>query len=160
MRFQPYFDDRPFAVQMVVGIVVPVLFGIVTGLALGWNAVVYWVLVGPLAIVGGVLAGTEHKSTEDGFVRGVIGGLVYGSFVLIGFEIANTDAKAYLGEPHVGLVLVTTVVGAILGALGAYVRSRAEAGRPDPTPPGPARSPAAAGSSAARRRSGGPPDPA
>jgi hypothetical protein len=129
MRFQPYFDDRPFGVQMLIGIVVPVVFGILTGLALGWNGVVYWIMIGPLAIVGGFLGGTEHRSTEDGFVRGVIGGLVYGSFVLIGFEFANTEPEAYLGEPHVGLVLVTTLVGGILGALGGYVRARAEEGK-------------------------------
>lgn len=128
MKLQPLFEDRPFAVQMITGILVPVSFGIVTGLALGWNAVVYWILVGPLAISGGLVAGTEHRGPGDGFVRGVIGGLLYGSFVLIGFEIADTDAKAYLGEPHVGLVFVTTLVGGILGALGGWYRSRAEEG--------------------------------
>ena len=45
----------------------------------------------------------EHSGGDEGFVRGLLGGLVYGSFVLIGFEIVNTEAKAYLGEPQVGL---------------------------------------------------------
>ena len=110
--------------QLVGGILVPVIFGILTGLALGWNGVVYWVLVGPLALIGGFLGGIEHPSTDEGFLRGLIGGLVYGSFVLIGFEIVNTEAKAYLGEPQVGLVFATTIIGAILGALGGYYRSR------------------------------------
>jgi hypothetical protein len=102
------------------------VFGIITGLALGWNGVVYWILVGPLAIIGGFLGGMEHDGGDDGFVRGLIGGLVFGSFVLIGFEIANTEAKAYLGEPQVGLVFVTTFVGGILGALGGAYRGRLE----------------------------------
>jgi hypothetical protein len=120
----PHFEDRPFAVQLLGGIVVPIVFGIVTGLALGWNGVVYWILVGPLALIGGFLGGMEHRSADEGFLRGLIGGLVYGSFVLIGFEIANTEAKAYLGEPQVGLVFATTIVGSVLGALGGYYRMR------------------------------------
>ena len=105
MKLPPLFEDRPFVVQLVGAIVVPVVFGIVTGLALGWNGIVYWILVGPLAIIGGFLGGMEHSGADEGFVRGLLGGLVYGSFVLIGFEIVNTEAKAYLGEPQVGLVL-------------------------------------------------------
>jgi hypothetical protein len=126
MKLPPLFEDRPVPAQLIGGILVPVVFGIITGLALGWNGVVYWILVGPLAIIGGFLGGMEHDGGDDGFVRGLIGGLVFGSFVLIGFEIANTEAKAYLGEPQVGLVFVTTFVGGILGALGGAYRGRLE----------------------------------
>ncbi len=35
-------------------------------------------------------------------------------------------AEAYLGEPQAGLVFVTTIVGAILGALGGAYRARRE----------------------------------
>ncbi len=124
MALPPHFQDRPFSVQLLGGIVVPIVFGIVTGLALGWNGVVYWILVGPLALTGGFLGGMEHSTADEGFLRGLIGGLVYGSFVLIGFEIANTDAKAYLGEPQVGLVFGTTVIGGVVGALGGHYRMR------------------------------------
>jgi hypothetical protein len=126
MKLQPLFEDRPVALQLIGGIVVPVAFGIVTGLALGWNGVVYWILVGPLALIGGFLGGTEHDGADEGFVRGLIGGLVYGSFVLLGFEIMDTEPKAYLGEPQVGLVFATTFIGGILGALGGAVRAKLE----------------------------------
>jgi hypothetical protein len=126
MKLQPLFEDRPVALQLIGGIVVPVVFGLVTGLALGWNGVVYWVLVGPLALAGGFLGGMEHDGADDGFVRGLIGGLVFGSFVLLGFEITNNEPKAYLGEPQVGLVFVTTFVGGILGALGGAYRAKLE----------------------------------
>jgi hypothetical protein len=126
MKLQPLFEDRPFALQLIGGIVVPVIFGLITGLALGWNGVVYWILVGPLALAGGFLGGMEHDGADDGFVRGLLGGLVFGSFVLLGFEITNTEPKAYLGEPQVGLVFVTTLVGGILGALGGAYRARLE----------------------------------
>jgi hypothetical protein len=126
MKLQPLFEDRPVALQLIGGIVVPVVFGIVTGLALGWNGVVYWILVGPLALIGGFLGGMEHDGADEGFVRGLIGGLVFGSFVLLGFEIMNTEPKAYLGDPQVGLVFATTFIGGILGALGGAVRARLE----------------------------------
>jgi hypothetical protein len=126
MKLQPLFEDRPVALQLIGGIVVPVVFGIVTGLALGWNGVVYWILVGPLALTGGFLGGMEHDGADEGFVRGLIGGLVYGSFVLLGFEIMNTEPKAYLGEPQVGLVFATTIIGGIVGALGGAYRAKLE----------------------------------
>jgi len=94
--------------------------------ALGWNEIVYYILAVPLAIAGGFLGGIEHRAADDGLVRGAIGGLVFGSFVLIGLEIVNTEPKAYLGDPQAGLVFVTTLGGAILGALGGSWRGRQE----------------------------------
>jgi hypothetical protein len=135
MKLPPLFEDRPFVVQLIGAIVVPVVFGIVTGFALGWNGVVYWILVGPLAIIGGFLGGMEHYGAEQGLARGLLGGLVYGSFVLIGFEIVNTEAKAYLGDPQVGLVFATTLIGGVLGALGGGYRARLERGRAAGPPP-------------------------
>ncbi|HYN91015.1 MAG TPA: hypothetical protein VER75_03760 [Thermoleophilaceae bacterium] len=126
MKLPPPFDERPFVLQVVGGIVVPVVFGILTGLALGWSEILYYVMAGPLAILGGFLGGTEHRGADEGFVRGAIGGLVYGSFILIGHEIANNEPKAQLPEPQSGLVFATTLFGAILGALGAHWRKRQE----------------------------------
>jgi hypothetical protein len=120
------FDERPFALQVAGGIVVPMVFGLITGFALGWNEIVYYILAVPLAIAGGFLGGIEHRGAEDGLVRGAIGGLVFGSFVLLGLEIVNTEPKAYLGDPQAGLVFVTTLGGAILGALGGSWRGRQE----------------------------------
>jgi hypothetical protein len=121
------FEDRAPVEQIIGGVVVPMVFGLLTGFALGFNAVLYYAMAGPLAIGGGFIGGMEHRTVDEGFVRGALGGLVFGSFVLLGLEILNTEAEAYLGDPQVGLVFVTTIVGAILGALGASYRSRREA---------------------------------
>ena len=126
MKLPKPFDERPFAVQVAGGIVVPMVFGLITGFALGWNEIVYYILAVPLAIAGGFLGGIEHRAADDGLVRGAIGGLVFGRFVLIGLEIVNTEPKAYLGDPQAGLVFVTTLGGAILGALGGSWRGRQE----------------------------------
>jgi hypothetical protein len=126
VKLPPPFDERPFWLQVVGGIVVPVVFGILTGFALGWNEILYYVLAGPLAILGGFLAGTEHRGADEGLVRGAIGGLVFGSFILIGHEIMNNEPRAHLPDPQGGLVFATTLFGAILGALGAHWRMRQE----------------------------------
>ena len=126
MRMQPLFDDRPVAVQLIGGIVVPAVFGLVTGFALAWNEVVYYVLAVPIGIGGALLAGSEHVGADEGFVRGCIGGLLFGSFVLLGLEIVNDEPEAYLGDPRAGLVVVTVVVGGIAGAFGGAWRQRRE----------------------------------
>ena len=126
MKLPQPFDERPFALQVAGGIVVPMVFGLITGFALGWNEIVYYILAVPLAIAGGFLGGIEHRGADEGLVRGAIGGLVFGSFVLLGLEIVNTEPKAYLGDPQAGLVFVTTLGGAILGALGGSWRGRQE----------------------------------
>ena len=126
MKLPPPFDERPFWLQVAGGIVVPMVFGIVTGFVLSWNEILYYVLAGPIAIIGGFLGGIEHRSADEGFLRGAIGGLVFGSFILIGLEIMNTEPKAHLGDPQAGLAVVTTLGGAILGAAGAHWRMRQE----------------------------------
>jgi hypothetical protein len=126
MPLPPAFEERSPAQQIIGAVVVTMVFGIVTGFALGWNEIVYYVLVGPVALAGGFLGGMEHRGVDEGLVRGAMGGLVFGSFILLGLEILNEEPEAYLGEPHAGLVVVTTVVGAIVGALGAGYRVRRE----------------------------------
>ncbi len=122
----PLLLSRPFGHQLIVAILVPMVFGIVTGIALGVHAVLYWLLAGPLAIGGGFLGGMEHRSADEGFVRGAMGGLIFGSFILLGFEMMNTEPKTYLGDPQVGLVFATTFFGCILGAFGGAYRARRE----------------------------------
>jgi hypothetical protein len=126
VKLPPPFDERPFWLQVAGGIVVPLVFGMLTGFVLGWSEILYYVLAGPIAIAGGFLGGIEHRGADDGLVRGAIGGLVFGSFILIGHEIMNNEPKAHLPDPQGGLVFVTALGGAILGALGGHWRMRQE----------------------------------
>jgi hypothetical protein len=121
----PLFFDRPVWLQVVGGIAVPAVFGLLTGFALSAHELLYYAMVGPIAIVGGLLGGTEHRGVDEGLVRGAIGGLIFGSFILLGNEILNPEEpKAHLPDPQVGLVFATTLFGAILGALGGHWRTR------------------------------------
>ena len=94
MPLPPAFEDRSPVEQIVGGVVVTIVFGLVTGFALGWNEIVYYVLVGPIALAGGFLAGMEHRGTDVGLVRGAMGGLIYGSCILLGLEILNEEPEA------------------------------------------------------------------
>ena len=123
----PPFFERPFWLQLVGGIVVPAVYGLLTGFTLSVNEVLYYVLSGPIAIVGGFLAGVEHRATDEAVLRGAVGGLIFGSFILLGNEILNpAETKAHLPDPQSGLVFVTSLGGAILGGLGARLRIRQE----------------------------------
>lgn len=105
------------------GVVVPAMFGIATGIVLAFSAAGYLVF-SLLALVGGFLAGLEHRDSEEGFVRGITGGLLFGSFILFVHALDGGEAKAHLPSPQILLVVITTVVGGLLGALGGWRRSR------------------------------------
>jgi hypothetical protein len=121
----PLFFERPLWLQLVGGIVVPAVYGILTGFTLSVNEILYYALSGPIAIAGGFLGGIEHRATDEGFMRGAVGGLIFGSFILLGNEMLDPDeTKAHLPDPQAGLAFVTALGGAILGALGARWRSR------------------------------------
>jgi hypothetical protein len=122
---QPLLLDRPFAAQLVLAIVIPALYGLLTGLLLGVTSGGYLVL-SILGILGGLVAGYDHLGADEGFVRGICGGLLFGTFILVGHSIFGMEAKAKIPDPHGVLVGITTVFGAILGAIGGAVRARHE----------------------------------
>ena len=125
MTLPPLFMSRPPAQRLVLVGVVPAVFGAIAGVILGVSAPLYWVLQ-VLAIIGGFLAGLEHPTAKEAALRGLAGGAVFGAFILIGHAVAGTDEKVSLGSAPIFLVVITAVVGAILGALGAKVRASRE----------------------------------
>jgi len=83
-----------------------------------------YLLLSLLAIPGGFLAGFEHRAGEEGLVRGLTGGLLFGTFILFGHAFIGGDAKADLPKPEVLLVIITTLAGGLLGLLGGWLRGR------------------------------------
>jgi hypothetical protein len=117
------FSQKSAGAQVVTAVVVPAVFGLVTGIVLGLSGAGYVVLT-LLGIPGGFVAGLEHRTTEEGVLRGVTGGLLFGTFILFGHAFFGGDAKASLPSPEILLVVITTVAGGLLGALGAWRRGR------------------------------------
>ncbi len=111
------FSERSRPAQVLLAGVVPFLFGAVLGVVLGISAAAYWGL-SALAAIGGVLAGLEHRDARGGAKRGLVGGGLYGLGILIAHAITGTDAKVSLGEFPPLLIVITAIIGALLGALG------------------------------------------
>jgi hypothetical protein len=109
--------DRPRSAQIVLGGVVPAIVGAVAGVLVGVSVGAYWVIA-ILAGIGGFLAGFEHQDGWGGADRGVVGGAIYGTALLIAHAIAGTHAKVSLGSFPPFLAVVTAIVGMFLGAGG------------------------------------------
>ena len=126
MRHMPLLLDRPFAAQFVLAIVLPVAFGILTGFILGVDETGYLVL-SLLGVLGGIGAGYDHMGADQGFVRGIMGGLLFGVSILVAHSLFGQEAKAKIPHPHVVLPIITTILGALFGAWGGAIRARSAA---------------------------------
>jgi apolipoprotein N-acyltransferase len=133
MAYSPeLFRDRPRPVQIIIGGVVPAIIGAVAGILVGVSAPAYWV-VALLAAVGAFVAGFEHRDGWGGADRGLVGGTIYGTVLLLVHWAAGNDAKVDLGAFPPLLVVVTALVSILLGALGGRIaRGRRERGEPEP----------------------------
>lgn len=136
MRTPPLLEEHPRPLQIVLVFVVPALFGALTGYILGVSEPVY-LIFSLIGVLGGIGAGYDHVGAKAGAGRGIIAGLVFGGSILIAHEIHGATAKAHLPEPAIILVVFTTVLGCVFGAIGGWLRARAmrgHEGTADPTP--------------------------
>lgn len=125
MRHIVLLADRPPAQEFVAAVVGPVVFGVLTGWVLGVSEPIYLVL-SVLGIGGGYLAGMEHDVALEGVYRGLLGGLLFGSSILITHGLIGGPPEAELPDPEALLIAITAAFGTLLGWLGA--RRRAAAG--------------------------------
>ena len=120
MRTIPLLKDRPRELQVLLAGVAPAVIGFVAGLMLGVSAAAYWV-VNLIAAIGGVAAGLEHENGWKGADRGLLGGTIFGIFLLIAHALGGA-AKVKLPGFEPLLVIVTAIAGMLLGALGGRLR--------------------------------------
>lgn len=109
--------------QVFLAGAVPATFGALCGWLLGINKTAYLV-ASLLAIGGGYFAGMEHDGGREGALRGVVGGSLFGGFILLVHEATGKEAKADLPHPAALLLIVTVGAGAALGALGGRAMHR------------------------------------
>ena len=120
----PLLHEHPRSVQILLAVVLPALYGGLTGYFLGVSEVTYLVL-SVLGVLGGIGAGFDHVGAAAGAKRGLIAGSIFGGSILIAHEIHGADAKADLPEPAILLILITTILAVGFGALGGWLRDRA-----------------------------------
>jgi xanthine/uracil permease len=125
-KLPPLLSSRPLPLRIVVAGVVPAAFGSICGWLVGVSEVAYLILAVPVAILGGIAAGFEHTKPREAALRGLIGGGLFGGFILIVHELIGDEPKAHLPEPPIVLAVVTAVIGSALGAIGANWRRDAE----------------------------------
>jgi hypothetical protein len=120
----PLLAERRPGEQAFIVLVLPAVFGAICGVLLGISAGAYTVLT-LLGILGGIAAGYDHATAGDGALRGIAGGALFGTFILLAHAVAGTHAKAKLPDPHVVLPIATTLIAIALGAIGGALRARA-----------------------------------
>ena len=125
MRQPDLLESHSPETQLILTLVVPSAFGAITGIFLGVSEAVYLVL-SILGIAGGYMAGKEHIGASEGATRGFTGGILFGTFILAAHAVTGLERKAHLPEPEILLVVITTVFGIGLGALGGRARAKSE----------------------------------
>ena len=114
------FRDRSRPAQIVLGGVVPAIVGAIAGVLVGVSSGAYWG-IGGLAAVGAILAGFEHQDGWGGADRGVVGGAIYGTGLLVAHAIVGTHAKVSLGSFPPFLAVITAIAGMLLSATGGRI---------------------------------------
>jgi len=121
----PLLRQRPLAVQLVITVVLPAAFGALCGTVLGVSALWFNVLM-LAAGVGGVLGGFEHDGARSGFLRGLVGGVVFAASLLVTFDARGVRALAPLPASLPIMAVGYAIMGLPLGALGGWLRGRSE----------------------------------
>ena len=108
---------------MLLAGLIPAAIGALAGVLLGVSSGAYWA-VGAVAALGGLAAGFEHPDARSAAARGAVAGAIYGVALLLAHAIAGTHAKVSLGSFPPLLAVITAIIGALLGVLGAWIARR------------------------------------
>lgn len=112
------------------------ILGLLCGLALGATSWLYIAGVAA-AVIGGVLAGAQHRRLTHAAARGLAGGTTFGLTVLLGFHLGGAgDPAIALPDPEIFYVALAALPSSAFHVLGyrvAAVRRKTSA-RPRPVP--------------------------
>jgi hypothetical protein len=124
VRLPPLLLERTRSIRVLLAVVLPAVYGALTGYFLGVSEVTYLVL-SVLGVLGGIGAGFDHLGAAAGAKRGLIAGSIFGGSILVAHEIHGAEARANLPDPAILLILITTILAVGFGALGGWLRERA-----------------------------------
>lgn len=121
-----HFEDLPPAVQVQLVAGGAFLFGLVCGFVLS-EGKTGWIVLQLVAAIGGFLAGLDHAGPRDGALRGLAGGFLFGLGIVIADAVTDKAPVASVPDPMVLMIVLTTLFGAALGALGGLLGRRIRA---------------------------------
>src|SRR2546430_9166752 len=110
----PLFSTLPCSAQVQLAALGPLLFGMVCGFLLEATAGGYWV-VSTVGLLGAVSGGMEHSGASAGARRGLLAGSLFGIGLVLAHAIARERELVTIPHPAVLLILVTSVIGTVLG---------------------------------------------
>ncbi len=123
-RLPHLFEDRSVGFQILLLLVVPSVFGAFAGLVLGTSAGIY-IAFQAVGALGGLAAGLEHREPVQAVIRGLFGGLFFGTAIVLTHEWAGGTDHGLLPQPTL-LPVITACFGGGLAGLGALLRRRLE----------------------------------
>ena len=109
--------------QVILAVVLPIAFGALCGFELGQSKAAFQILM-LVAGLGGVGAGFEHAGPRGGVLRGLAGGVLFTSALMILFEARGLPALTPLPAALSVMAIVYAVMGMPLGAFGGWLRAR------------------------------------
>ena len=121
-RLPELFADRSLAQRILLLVALPAAFGAFTGVMLGAGAGLY-VGCQLIATLGGLYAGLEHRDPAEAIVRGLFGGIFFGTAVAITHEWAGGTDNGLLPQPAL-LPVITACFGGGLAGVGSLLRRR------------------------------------
>src|SRR4051794_38175131 len=104
VKLPPLLHERSMNAEMALLVIGPIVLGALAGFLLGTSKGGY-LIVSLIAALGGFGAGLEHDGWRSGFYRGLLGGLLYGTALLVVFDLREKAAKASLPD-HESLIVV------------------------------------------------------
>lgn len=102
---------------MIGALIAPALAGVIAGVLIGISEGAYWAFA-VIAELGAFLAGFEHPDGWEAADRGIVGGALYGLFLLLTHWVLANHPRASLGSLPPLLIIVTAIAGALGAALG------------------------------------------
>ncbi|HMJ34148.1 MAG TPA: hypothetical protein VK501_09530 [Baekduia sp.] len=123
MPLPPLLSDRPRALRLTLTYVTPAVGGLLAGATLGLSLAA-WTIANVLATLGGLGGGFEHDTLRDAARRGAIGGLLFGTGLVVADATVVDDRVATIVDPAFLHPLLTTTVGTLLSVAGAALRLR------------------------------------
>ena len=119
----PLLLERPPGQQLLVAIGGPLIAGIICGIILGINGTAYTILTLVL-VLGGIAGGYEHPNADEGAIRGLCSGLVFGTAIVATSAVSGMHPDATLPHPPGFLPVVTGIVTIFRGGRGGGLRRR------------------------------------